>query len=613
MPSPSFSPRTHKKLKYVGRPTKKQRGVKRLQPKIKITSSFLPTRFYLFIAGIMVVFLALFARSLYLQQFNADFLNDQADQRSLREQKLLSERGTITDRHGKLLAVSVPMFAVVLDPKVIVEHQELQTKAAHWQLLAKALDTSLADLQKNILRNPQARFLYASRQVSNTIADYVKTLKLKGVMLKATSRRFYPKAEETAHILGYTDIDGNGIDGIEKSFNALLTGKHGKRTYRKDVFGKVIEDVEQVEKYDAPTLYLSIDAKLQKMVFETLQKAVELNNAKAGSAVLVDIETGEILAMTSAPSYNPNDRSHLVVDYLRNRTITDTFEPGSTVKPFVVLTALEQGFAKRDEIIDTMPFNLDGYPIRDVAPRNRQSLDDILRNSSNRGVTRLALRMPETLLRQTYQKAGFGEPTKLGLVGEQSGKLIMTPQDGRLHWSKIEQATIAYGYGLSVTPLQLARAYATLGSFGIHRPLSITKVDPPVLGKRVFNERVAREVVNMLEGVAKMNKRALVKGYRVGIKTGTAKKTQAGQKGYVDKYLAYTAGIAPLSQPRFALVVMIDEPRAKNYYGGAVAAPIFSEIMGNVLHEMDIPPDDETQPKPRTVSLKKTMNKVNQG
>ncbi len=301
--------------------------------------------------------------------------------------------------------------------------------------------------------------------------------------------------------------------------------------------------------------------------------------------MLVDIRTGEILAMANAPSYNPNNRNGITKDLMRNRAVTDTFEPGSTVKPFVVLTALQRGAVQRNEIINTGPLELNGHAVKDVAPRNQQTLDDILVNSSNRGVSRLALRMPANALMETYQNAGLGKPTDLGLGGEQAGFL----NANRKRWSDIERANVAYGYGINATPLQIARAYVTLGSFGIYRPLSITKVDPPVIGNRVFSEKITRDVVNMMEKVAIKNVRAMVDGYRVAIKTGTAKKLENGR--YVDKYMAYTAGIAPVSDPRFALVILIDEPKAGQYYGGAVSAPVFSNIMGYALRSSNISPD----------------------
>ena len=284
---------------------------------------------------------------------------------------------------------------------------------------------------------------------------------------------------------------------------------------------------------------------------------------------------------------------------MRNRAITDTFEPGSTVKPFVVLTALQRGVVRRDEIINTGPLILNGHEVKDVAPRDQLSLDGILENSSNRGVSRLALRMPPSALMETYQNAGLGKPTDLGLIGEQSGLL----NANRARWSDIERANVAYGYGLNATPLQIARAYVTLGSFGIYRPLSITKVDPPVMGQRVFSEKITREVVNMMEKVAIKNGRAMVEGYRVGIKTGTAKKLENGR--YVDKYVAYTAGIAPITDPRYALVVLINDPKAGQYYGGAISAPVFSSIMSYALRSNNVPPDgiETDKTTKRTVRL----------
>ena len=327
------------------------------------------------------------------------------------------------------------------------------------------------------------------------------------------------------------------------------------------------------------------------MVYREIKKAVEDNKAESGTAVLVDVRTGEVLAMANAPSYNPNNRVDVKKELMRNRAVTDTFEPGSTVKPFVVLTALQRGAVRRNEIINTGPLELNGHSVKDVAPRAQQTLDEILENSSNRGVSRLALRMPASALMETYLNAGLGKPTDLGLGGEQAGLL----NANRKRWSDIERANVAYGYGINATPLQIARAYVTLGSFGIYRPLSITKVDPPVIGQRVFSEKITRDVVHMMEKVAIKNKRALVDGYRVAIKTGTAKKLE--NKHYVDKYMAYTAGITPASDPRFALVILIDEPKAGQYYGGAVSAPVFSNIMAYALRANNVTPDAEQTDK----------------
>ncbi|STO54604.1 peptidoglycan synthetase FtsI [Canicola haemoglobinophilus] len=573
-------------------------GAKRNQPKKTYEHSFLKWRFRVVVSFIILILTALIARAAYVQMINSDMLSYEADKRSLRKEEILSMRGSIVDRNGQLLSVSVPMYYISADPRDILSKDGLQDKE-RWNALAKALEIPYKDLVKIIEKNPKSRFVYLARQVSPTIAEYAKELKLYGIKVKTESRRFYPKTEETAHLLGYTNIDGEGIEGVEKSFNSFLVGKSGARTFRKDKYGKVIEDISDLKKYDPQNVILSIDEKLQSIVYREIKKAVEKHNAESGTAVLVDIRTGEVLAMANAPSYNPNTRTGLKAEFMRNRAITDTFEPGSTVKPFVILTALERKVVRRDEVIDTGRLVLDGKEVKDVAPRDRQTLEQILENSSNRGVSRLALRMPASALMDTYKKAGLGQRTELGLIGEQAGLL----NADRKKWSDIERANVSFGYGINATPLQIARAYVTLGSFGIYRPLSITKVDPPVIGQRVFSEKITRDVVNMMEKVAIKNKRAMVEGYRVGIKTGTAKKIENGR--YVDKYIAYTAGIAPISNPRYALVVLINDPKGSEYYGGVVSAPIFSNIMGYALRVNNIPPDSSNYTKTvrRTVYL----------
>ena len=552
--------------------------------------SFLTGRYIWSLAFIVLGLSALIVRAVYVQIVNVETLTDEADKRSLRKQEIQSVRGSILDRNGQYLSVSVPMHSIVVDPKFILENNGLANKE-NWKALADILEMPYKELIKRVEKNPKSRFEYLARQISPSVADYVKQLKLSGVVLKTEARRFYPRAEETAHLIGFTNIDSDGIEGIEKSFNSLLVGKSGSLTYRKDKRGNIVEDVADVKKYDAHDVTLSIDEKLQAMVYREIKKAVEDNKAESGTAVLVDVRTGEVLAMANAPSYNPNNRVDVKKELMRNRAVTDTFEPGSTVKPFVVLTALQRGAVRRNEIINTGPLELNGHSVKDVAPRAQQTLDEILENSSNRGVSRLALRMPASALMETYLNAGLGKPTDLGLGGEQAGLL----NANRKRWSDIERANVAYGYGINATPLQIARAYVTLGSFGIYRPLSITKVDPPVIGQRVFSEKITRDVVHMMEKVAIKNKRALVDGYRVAIKTGTAKKLE--NKHYVDKYMAYTAGIAPASDPRFALVILIDEPKAGQYYGGAVSAPVFSNIMTYALRANNVTPDAEQTDK----------------
>ena len=578
-------------------------SVKPNKPKMVYERSFLKGRYLWALTSVFLGLMALVAQAAYMQIINADSLMGEADKRSLRTQEIQFVRGSILDRNGQLLSVSVPMYSVVADPKFIFDENSLKDKE-RWQKLAEALGISYSNLVKRVEKDPKSRFVYLSRQISPTLAQYVKELKITGIILKMEARRFYPRVEETAHLIGYTNIDGAGIEGIEKSFDSMLVGKSGSMTYRKDRFGNIVENISDVKKYDAQDVTLSIDEKLQSMVYREIKKAVAENKAESGTAVLVDVRTGEVLAMANAPSYNPNNRVGVKSELMRNRAITDTFEPGSTVKPFVVLTALQRGVVRRDEIINTGPLILNGHEVKDVAPRDQLSLDGILENSSNRGVSRLALRMPPSALMETYQNAGLGKPTDLGLIGEQSGLL----NANRARWSDIERANVAYGYGLNATPLQIARAYVTLGSFGIYRPLSITKVDPPVIGHRVFSEKITREVVNMMEKVAIKNGRAMVEGYRVGIKTGTAKKLENGR--YVDKYVAYTAGIAPITDPRYALVVLINDPKAGQYYGGAISAPVFSSIMSYALRSNNVPPDgvetDKTTKRTVRLSSKKS-------
>ncbi|MFW9279892.1 penicillin-binding transpeptidase domain-containing protein [Glaesserella parasuis] len=472
-----------------------------------------------------------------------------------------------------------------------LEHEYIQLERQKFQELAKALDMKYSFLMEKLYSSANQRFLYISRHESDVIGDYARALKIDGLVLKAETRRFYPLAEEISQLIGFTDVDDKqGSEGIERSFDSLLVGKNGKQVIRKDARGNVIEHIRDEKKYDPQDVMLSIDEELQSMVYRELKKAVIENKAESGTAVLVDIQTGEVLAMANAPSFNPNNRAEFKSELARNRAITDTFEPGSTVKPLVVLTALQNKVTYPSEVISTRPFVVNGHTIKDVAPRESLTLTGILQKSSNIGVSRLALRMPSTALVETYSKVGFGKDTGLGL-GEQRGT-----NGDRKRWADIERVTMAYGYGFNVTPLQLARAYATLGSFGVYRPLSITKVDPPVLGDRVLPEKITRDVVKMMESVAQKGEggqRAMVDGYRVAVKTGTVRKLEKGQ--YVKKHFAYTAGIAPASDPRFALVVLINEPKAGAYYGGAISAPLFSSIMTYTLKARNIKPDNLTE------------------
>jgi cell division protein FtsI (penicillin-binding protein 3) len=550
-------------------------------------ASFVSWRFALLCGGIFLALTGLLLRVAYLQVINPDRLVREGDMRSLRVQSIPTARGMITDRAGRPLAVSVPVNAIWADPKELHDRGGI-TLDRRWKALADALSVPLDQLASRVNANPKGRFVYLARQVNPAIGDYIKKLKLPGIHLREESRRYYPAGQVTSHLIGFTNIDGQGIEGVEKSFDRWLTGQPGERTVRKDRFGRVIEDISSVDSQAAHNLALSIDERLQALVYRELNNAVAFNKAESGTAVLVDVNTGEVLAMANSPAYNPNNLSNTPKDVMRNRAITDIFEPGSTVKPMVVMTALQRGVVRENSVLNTLPYRVNGHEIKDVARYNELTLTGILQKSSNVGVSKLALAMPSSALVETYSRFGLGKPTNLGLVGESSG---LYPHKQR--WSDIERATFSFGYGLMVTPLQLARVYATIGSYGIARPLSITKVDPPVPGERAFPEPLVKTVVHMMESVALPGGggvKAAIKGYRIAIKTGTAKKV--GPDGrYVNKYIAYTAGVAPASHPRFALVVVINDPQAGKYYGGAVSAPVFGAIMGGVLRTMNIEPD----------------------
>ncbi|MBT0394563.1 peptidoglycan glycosyltransferase FtsI [Morganella morganii] len=584
---------------------KTQGGARIKRPEEK--ASFISWRFALLCGGIGIALVALLIRVAYLQIINPDMLVKEGDMRSLRVQEIPTARGMISDRMGRPLAVSVPVNAVWADPKELADKGGVGDDT-RWRALSEALNIPLEQVKSKVTANPKGRFVYLARQVNPTIGDYVKKLNLPGIYLQAESKRYYPSGSVTAHIIGVTNIDDEGIEGVEKSFDRWLTGVPGQRTVRKDRGGRVIEDTIARESQAGHNLTLSIDERLQALVYREISSAVALNKAESGTAILVDVNTGEILAMANSPSYNPNNLQGTPKDAMRNRAITDIFEPGSTVKPLVVMTALNEKLIKPNDVMNTYPYRISGHEIKDVGRYAELTITGILQKSSNVGVSRLALAMPAQKLVDVYSRFGLGKPTNLGLVGESSG---IYPSK-KTRWSELERATFSFGYGLMVTPLQLARAYATIGSFGIYRPLSITKVDPPVPGTRVFPEPVMKTVVQMMESVALPGgggTRAAIKGYRVAIKTGTAKKVGDDGK-YVNRYIAYTAGVAPASRPRFALVVIINDPQGGKYYGGAISAPVFGAIMGGVLRTMNVEPDALT---PEEQSDEVVINKPKEG
>ncbi|AEW44312.1 transpeptidase involved in septal peptidoglycan synthesis (penicillin-binding protein 3) [Serratia symbiotica str. 'Cinara cedri'] len=553
----------------------------------KYQTSFVSWRFTLLRTCILITLSGLILRLAYLQVISPERLVKESDLLSLRVQEVPTARGIISDRAGRPLAVSVPANAIWADPKELISHGGI-TFDSRWQALSDALNIPLSQISIRINLAPKGRFVYLARQVNPEVGDYIHKLKLPGIFLSQESRRYYPTGQVTSHIIGITNIDGQGIEGAEKSFDRWLTGQPGERTVRKDRYGRVIEDISFIESKAAHNLALSIDERLQAIVYREINHAVNFNKAQSGTAVLIDVSTGEVLAMANSPSYNPNNKANALQDTMRNRAITDMFEPGSTVKPMVVMTALQYGVVKANSLLNTLPYNIQGHDIKDVVRYEELSVTGILQKSSNVGVSKLALAMPSSALVDTYSRFGLGQATNLGLVGESSG---IYPK--RQQWSDIERATFSFGYGLMVTPLQLARVYATIGSLGVYRPLSILKVDSPVAGVRVFSESVVRTVVHMMESVALPGGggvKAAIKGYRIAIKTGTAKKVGSDGK-YISRYIAYTAGVAPATQPRFALVVVINDPQGGKYYGGVISAPVFGAIMGSVLRIMNIKPD----------------------
>ncbi|CAL1329227.1 Peptidoglycan D,D-transpeptidase FtsI [Candidatus Providencia siddallii] len=530
----------------------------------------------------------LLIRIAFLQIFSHEKLIKESDMRSLRIQKITTARGMISDRKGKKLAVSIPVNAIWIDPKEITEKGGI-SNYKYWKALSDILNIPLKQITNKILSNQKSRFIYLARQVNLSVANYINKLKIPGVYLRKESRRYYPLGPITAHLLGITNIDGEGIEGIEKSFNNILKGVSGKRTVRKDLNGKIIDTISYIDSKDANNLILSIDERIQSIVYRELLYGVQKNKAESGIAILIDVNTGEILAMANSPSYNPNNISGISINSMRNRAITDTFEPGSTIKPLVIMSALYHKIIKKDTIINTIPYKIKGHKIKDVLNYKKLSITGILQKSSNVGISKIALTMSPIELINIFNSFGLGKTTNLGLIGENNGFFPYK----KTNWSDLEKAIFSFGYGQMVTPLQLARVYATIGSFGIYRKLSIIKINTPIPGIRIFPKSIIKDVIHMMESVALPGgggSQAAIKGYSLAIKTGTTKKLGINGK-YINKYIAYTAGIASAINPRYALVVLINEPNAGKYYGGSVSAPIFGAIMKDVLHLMNIKPD----------------------
>jgi cell division protein FtsI (penicillin-binding protein 3) len=531
-------------------------------------------------AGVLV------ARGVYLQVIHKGFLESQGDARFTRVAKLSANRGMILDRNGDALAVSTPVDTVWANPA------ELAQSPQEFARLAKALDRDPQWLARRVTSSLDREFVYLVRHMRPNDAERVRALGIPGVYLLREYRRYYPGGEVTGHLLGFTSVDDIGQEGLELAYDQWLGGEPGAKRVIQDRLGRQIEDVERIR---APRpgqdLHTSIDLRVQYLAYRELKAAVQANRAQSGAAVVLDIATGEVLAMVNQPSFNPNDREQYAASRYRNRAATDIFEPGSSIKPFVVAAAMETGRYDADTLIETSPgaLRVGSKTIQDKHNLGTIDVTTVLAKSSNVGVVKIALTLKPEEMWSGFDHFGFGHVTGSGYPGESAG---LVP--GHQHWRPIGQATMSYGYGLSVTPLQLAQAYAVLGSGGLRRPVSMRKVEAPPPGERVLDESVAHELVRMMQSVVSEDgtaRRAAVVGYRVSGKTGTAWKAAGG--GYSrNRYVSVFGGVVPASNPRLAAVVVIDEPRSGHYYGGEIAAPVFSTVMSGALRLLAVPPDD---------------------
>ena len=529
-------------------------------------------------------FMVLAARALYLQGLHNDFLQQKGETRYARVVEMSAHRGMVTDRSGEPLALSTPVESVWASPADVTLTSEQRGK------LARLLGMDVADIKKRLAED-QREFVYLKRQLPPEQAAKVVQLNLPGIFLQREYRRYYPAAEVTAHVVGVTGMDDNGQEGIELAYQDWLAGKPGSRRVIKDRLGRVIEDVESIRApQQGRELALSIDQRVQYLAFRELKAAIAEHQAKAGSIVVLDVTTGEVLALANWPSYNPNNRDTLKAGRARNRAVVDLFEPGSTLKPFTVAAALEAGLVRPGSPIDTEGgrYAVGKRIIRDAHPEGILTVSQVIQKSSNVGSAKVALSMAPQKMWAIFSDVGFGALSKVGFPGEASGRLRAYQS-----WKPIEQATMSYGHGISVSLLQLARAYSVFATDGELKPLTLVRREEPAQGKRVVSVVTAQAVRKMLEMVTQPGgtaTRAQVAGFRVAGKTGTAHKLEGN--GYAaDRYISSFVGFAPASQPRVVIAVMIDEPSGKHYYGGEVAAPVFSNVMAGALRLLGISPD----------------------
>ena len=533
--------------------------------------------------GLLLWFVGLTGRAVYLQGLNNDFLRQKGESRYSRVIDLPATRGMIVDRNNEPLAISTPVESVAASPADVTLTNDQAAR------LARLLETDVGDVRRK-LADDKREFVYLKRQLAPELAARVVEMNIPGIFLQREYRRYYPAGEVMAHLLGFTDVDDKGQEALELAFNGTLTGKSGSRRVIKDRLGRIVEDVDSIRTpQNGARLQLSIDSKIQYLAFRELKKAVIDHRAKAGGIVVLDAHTGEVLAMANMPSYNPNNRGRYEARRTRNRAVTDLFEPGSTLKPFTAATALEAGTVKPGTVIQTAPgrITIGNRTIHDAHTEGALTVEQVIQKSSNVGAAKIALGLAPEQMWTMFNKVGFGAVPKSGFPGEVAGRLR-----AYAGWKPIEQATMSYGHGISLSLLQLARAYTIFATDGVIRPVTLLKRDSPEEPTPVISAVTAREVRHMLEMVVQAGgtaPRAQITGYRVAGKTGTAHKLEG--RGYAhDKYVSSFVGFAPASAPRLIVAVMIDEPLGQ-YYGGTVAAPVFAEVMAGALRMMGVPPD----------------------
>jgi len=538
--------------------------------------------------GLLSCFVLLTGRSIYLQGLHQEFLQHKGDQRYSRTISLFAHRGMITDRNREPLAISTPVESVWASPP------DVEITPAQIKKLATLLKVKATDIRKK-LKNEDREFVYLKRRMSPEDAARVMQIGIPGVFLQREYRRFYPEGDNAAHLIGFTGVDDIGQEGVELVYQEWLAGKQGSRRVIKDRQGHIIEDLEAVKvPQEGRDLVLSIDRRIQYLAHRELAKAIEINKAKAGGIVVLDARTGEVLALANQPTYNPNKPVN-IAGKARNRVIVDTFEPGSTLKPFAAAAVLENGSFKSDTLINTGSGRMSIGPatITDTHPAGIISVAEVIQKSSNVGAAKMALTLRPQAMWGMFNQVGFGSTAHVGFPGEASGRL--RPWQ---NWRPIEQATMSYGHGISVSLMQLARSYTVFASDGELKPISLIKVKEVPIGQHVFSAQTAREVRAMLEMVIQPGgtaQQAQIPGYRVAGKTGTAHKLLNGK--YAENlYISSFVGLAPASSPRIIIAVMIDEPSAGQYYGGTIAAPVFREVMAGALRILAVPQDAKHTP-----------------